>query len=167
MRCLDVGPIEVWREVLVFKRLYIKGKIMKKIIILSAMLSLASGLTHGNEDNNISVQSSVSESNICLLSGMPPSDYKYNTIKNIKYGKNGYGSVNTVIPLLVDEARGLGADAIIGYVGGQRFGFWPWQFIRPVVRGVAVTWVAPEKIDCEGIGGTFKTQLKGPLTTNV
>jgi len=104
---------------------------------------------------------------VCLLSGMPPSDVKVQTIRNIKAGKHSFGSVNAVIPLLIREANKLNADAVINYNGSQRFGFWPWQFIRPIATGVAVRWTLPEGISCEGIGGTYKTRLNGPLTTDV
>lgn len=110
---------------------------------------------------------SADSNTICLLTGMPPSNITVQTIKKIKAGKHSFGSVNAVIPLLIREAKKLNADAVINYNGSQRFGFWPWQFIRPIATGVAVTWTLPEGTTCESIGGTYKTRLNGPLTTDV
>ncbi|WP_444994221.1 hypothetical protein [Aliikangiella sp. IMCC44359] len=103
---------------------------------------------------------------ICLLSGMPPVESQYTVIKKLKYAKSGYGDINSVLPIIIKQAQSLGADAIIDYNGGHRFGFWPWQFVRPVIRGVAVTWNSPKNVDCEAMGGTFKTKLKGSRTTD-
>lgn len=89
----------------------------------------------------------------CLLRGSPPSDYPYTTIRRLKYGKGTYGSVTEVIPRLVELARDAGADAIIDYSGSQRFGFWPWRFVRPVARGTAIKWKSDKAVDCEALGG--------------
>jgi hypothetical protein len=135
---------------------------MKKIILLASLLALVSC------SSNTKVRGNTSKAHnraICLLSGMPPSDHQYTVIRKLKYAKNGYGNINGVLPIIIKQAQSLGADAIIDYNGGHRFGFWPWQFVRPVVRGVAVNWSNPKQVDCVAMGGTFKTQLKGSLTS--
>ncbi|MYM62942.1 hypothetical protein [Pseudomaricurvus sp. HS19] len=105
--------------------------------------------------------------NLCLLSGTPGPEHGYDEIKRVKVAKRGYGSVNEMIPQLLNKARGLGADAVINYNGSQRFGFWPWQFVRPTATGTAIKWKQAANVDCESMGGTYKTQLNGPLTTDV
>lgn len=105
------------------------------------------------------VLSSAEGTKICLLSGMPPSDVEYKVIRNIKSGRHSFGSVNSILPKLFQLGEKYGADAIINYNGSQRFGFWPWQFIRPIATGTAVTWTLPEGNSCESIGGTYKSQL--------
>ncbi len=127
---------------------------MKNILIV-IVFALALGPVEGK-----------SASRICLLSGMPPSDYTYSTIRKLRYGRHWYGGVNSMIPLLVKRAKSLGADAVIDYKGSQRFGFWPWQLVRPVVSGFAVVWDNPTHIDCESIGGTYKTFLRSSLTSD-
>ena len=117
-------------------------------------------------DESTEQQSATEVNTICLLSGMPPSDVTFSQIKKLKIAKHGYGSVNDVLPELFGQAKKLNADAIIGYNGAQRFGFWPWQFVRPTASGIAVNWQLPEHITCEGMGGTYKTRLNGPLTTD-
>jgi hypothetical protein len=82
----------------------------------------------------------------------------------VKIGKGSYGGVNDILPKLAEYARLRGADAIIEYTGSQRFGFWPWRLVRPVVRGVAVQWTEPKTVNCEAIGGT---KLSTILSTNL
>lgn len=93
-------------------------------------------------------------SDFCFFSGRPPSDQKYTIVKKLRVGKGTYGGVKDVLPSLAERARKNGADAIMNYAGSQRFGFWPWRFVRPVVRGVAIQWTGASKPDCAAIGGT-------------
>lgn len=93
----------------------------------------------------------------CFFPGLPPADLKYRVVKKIKLGKGTYGSVRDILPALAQRAQTLGADAIINYAGSQRFGFFPWRFVRPVARGTAVQWLDPahsQAHECTNIGGT-------------
>lgn len=90
----------------------------------------------------------------CFFADLPPISQKYRAIKKLKVGKGSYGGVKDILPKMAEKARMYGADAIIEYRGSQRFGFWPWRMVRPVVRGVAVQWTEPRSVDCESIGGT-------------
>lgn len=90
----------------------------------------------------------------CFFAHLPPASQKYKIIKNLKIGKGTYGSVTDILPKMAEYAQLRGADAIVDYTGSQRFGFWPWRMVRPVVRGVAVQWIEPKPADCESIGGT-------------
>ncbi|MBT2794469.1 hypothetical protein [Paraburkholderia strydomiana] len=92
--------------------------------------------------------------NFCFFARLPPASQKYKVIKNVKIGKGTYGGVADILPKMAEYAQLRGADAIVEYSGSQRFGFWPWRMVRPVVRGVAVQWTEPRQADCESIGGT-------------
>jgi len=136
---------------------------MKKFAAAFLLTSVSIGAVSSPASNN----APAAEANlkpICLLSGLPPLNVSYKPIKKVKAAKNSYGSVNDVIPIIVNQARKLGADAIISYNGAQRFGFFPWQFVRPTATGHAVKWLSPEDVDCEGMGGTYSTRLNGSLT---
>ena len=95
----------------------------------------------------------------CLFAGAPPSDFGYTVIKKLKVGKQTYGSVKDVLPELVDRARSAGADTIVNYNGSQRFGFFPWKLVRPVVTGTAVKWNGPVPKDCAAAGGSTVEQV--------
>lgn len=90
---------------------------------------------------------------VCLFAGGPPSDIKYQRIRKVKAAKGTYGSVREVLPKLNAVATSFSADAIINYSGSQRFGFWPWRFIRPVAWGIAVRLNNPKNLSCSDMGG--------------
>lgn len=99
----------------------------------------------------------TSNSGVCLFTGTPPAEYIYTTLKELNYGKGSYGSVNDLLPRVVEDAKAVGADAIMHYNGAQHFGFWPWRFVRPVVTGTAIKWSPARDIDCAGAGGHYTT----------
>jgi hypothetical protein len=133
------------------------------VLTLSAAL-LISGcaskeIASPEEGANPSAQGNIPQptsdaANFCFFTGQPPSNVKYQVITPLKVGKGTYGNVREILPTLVERAQARGADAIIHYAGSQRFGFWPWRFIRPVVRGEAIRWLEPLGQDCEGLGGS-------------
>jgi hypothetical protein len=90
----------------------------------------------------------------CLFKGAPPSDIKYNDLGRVKHGKGTYGAAKDIVHEIVAQAKDRGANAIINYSGAQRFGFWPWRMIRPVVQGTAVTLQGDKPLNCSDIGGT-------------
>lgn len=94
---------------------------------------------------------------ICLFTGTPPADHTYTTLRKLKYGKGSYGSVNDILPMVIADAKAAGADAVIHYNGSQRFGFWPWRFVRPVVTGTAIKWEPARNVDCAAAGGHYST----------
>ena len=94
---------------------------------------------------------------ICLFTGAPPADFTYIVVKELDYGKGSYGSVNDILPKLVEDAKAAGADAVIRYNGAQHFGFWPWRFVRPVATGTAIKWSPSRTVDCASAGGHYTT----------
>jgi hypothetical protein len=92
---------------------------------------------------------------VCVLAGSPPASAQFTVVKQLKIGKGTYGSVDEGIAMLADKVRNLGADAVINYAGSQRFGFFPWRFVRPVVRGTAIKWNSGTEFDCVASGGTL------------
>jgi hypothetical protein len=97
------------------------------------------------------------QNGICLFTGVPPAELTYTTLKELDYGKGSYGSVNDLLPKVVEDARAAGADAVIHYNGAQHFGFWPWRLVRPVVTGTAIKWSPARDVDCASAGGHYTT----------
>lgn len=90
---------------------------------------------------------------ICLITGLPVGEVRYDTIRNVKVGKGSYGSVVDILPKFASHVQSQGANAVVNYVGSQRFGFWPWRIVRPVVRGEGVRLYMREDQSCKDIGG--------------
>jgi hypothetical protein len=105
------------------------------------------------EDTQVSTPTNDLE-DFCFFAGTPPSDLKYKIIRKLKLGKGTYGGVKDILPKFAKKAKTLGADAIINYTGSQRFGFFPWRIVRPVVRGVAIKWSGQPNQNCSALGGT-------------
>ncbi|MBF5005955.1 hypothetical protein [Diaphorobacter caeni] len=97
---------------------------------------------------------SAEAAQICFFPGPPPSDVKFQTLRKLKVGKGTYGGVRDILPKFASQAQSLGADAVMNYAGSQRFGFWPWRMVRPVVNGVAIKWTTPPGKDCAALGGS-------------
>ena len=87
---------------------------------------------------------------ICAIKGTPDSS-QFQIKKRIKVAKGTYGSVVELYPRFAERAHQVGGNVVINYNASQRFGFWPWRFVRPVMWGKAVKWNTP--VDCKALGG--------------
>ena len=127
---------------------------MKLTIAFGTLLLFTAGTSLAQSADTAPMAASVSApaNSVCVLSSSPPSTAPFTVVKQLKIGKGTYGSVDEGIAMLADKARNLGADAIINYSGSQRFGFWPWRFVHPVVRGTAVKWNSGTTFDCVASG---------------
>ncbi len=145
----------------------LETRMLKRLISYGALLGLPI-LALANETPPADAASapplpSPALNDFCLISGAPPSDFKYTRIRDVKLGKGSYGSVRDILDDFVADARSAGADAVINYQGSQRFGFVPWRLVRPVVRGVAIKWEGPAP-SCKDARGSTLGEV---LATNV
>ncbi|WP_224973138.1 hypothetical protein [Acinetobacter oleivorans] len=123
---------------------------MKLRFILSALF-LTLPLTTYAQDTTPQPQMQITANPpICLIEGTPSAEH-YKSIKRIKAAKGTYGGFEEVKPKLAIVARKYGADVVINYHQNQRFGFWPWRIVRPVLTGTAVKWNTP--FNCAALGG--------------
>jgi hypothetical protein len=123
---------------------------MLKILSASILLLGASSIAAANQKEAANQVSAQPKLKVCVIEGIPDSS-QYQIKKHIKAAKGTYGSVVEVYPRFVERAHQVGGNVVINYHASQRFGFWPWRFVRPVVWGTAVKWNTP--VDCKKIGG--------------
>jgi hypothetical protein len=90
---------------------------------------------------------------LCVFDNGAPADVPHQTIRSLKVAKGTYGGVKELLPTLTQQALADKADAIIDYNSSQRFGFWPWRVVRPVVTGTAIRWTEAPRKSCEALGG--------------
>lgn len=96
----------------------------------------------------------------CFIHGRPAGDASFTVVRKLKVGKGTYGKVTDILPQLALRAQRLGANAVVDYDAGQRFGLLPWRLVRPVVRGTAIRWNGTPPADCTALGGaTLETIL--------
>lgn len=121
---------------------------MKKFIICTTILWVTSNTANAQDIAANTLQPSTP---ICLIKGTP-TNHQFTEIKRLKIGKGTYGSVTDLYPRIVDKTHKLGADAVIHYNASQRFGFWPWRLVRPVMTGTAIKWLSTPP-SCQSLGG--------------
>jgi hypothetical protein len=100
---------------------------------------------------------------LCVFDNGAPADMPHQKLAELKVAKESYGGVKELLPRLVEQALAQKADAIVDYNSSQRFGFWPWRLVRPVVSGKAIRWNEPPRKSCEAMGGV---RMEVILTTN-
>lgn len=112
----------------------------------------------GDEDKLEPVSAELGK--FCFFAGTPPEGTEYVKMRELKVKKGSYGGVKDILPILAQKGQRIEADAVINYAGSQRFGFFPWKVVRPVVRGMAIKWISPRPFDCAAQGGmTLSTIL--------
>ena len=90
---------------------------------------------------------------VCFVRAPLPSNIDYTKIGEVRGGKKSYGTVSEIIPAMADEARSIGADALINVTTGQRMGAWAWA--RPVGSGTAIKLANRADLDCLANGGEW------------
>ena len=83
-----------------------------------------------------------------------PANIRHTVMGEVNASKEFYGSVNEIIPLLGDEARKIGADAVVNVATAQKMGMWAWA--RPVASGTAVKVERPADFNCAKLGGDVR-----------
>lgn len=122
-----------------------------KLRFIAPALLMVSAVTHAEQTPAVTTAQAPVNTPICLIEGTPSAD-QYKIIKKVKVAKGIYGGFEEIKPKLAEAAREHGADVVINYNQSQRFGFWPWRVVRPVLSGTAVKWNKP--VNCSALGGT-------------
>lgn len=91
---------------------------------------------------------------VCFLKSPLPPDVKHTVIGQIKGGKKTYGSFNEVYAVMAEEARRVGADAVVGLDARTDINAVAWA--RPVAQGAAIKLSDPASFDCQKWGGAYR-----------
>ena len=127
---------------------------MKKLVLSLFTASVITGCTtpldeiYETTSTNVNVDKFKT---ICIFDYTP--NIEYSSIKYYKSGSNLIGPVSRVMPKFLNYADRLDGNTIINFEGKQKFGFWPWRLVRPVVYGTAVEWEAKSDASCKQLGG--------------
>ena len=93
------------------------------------------------------------DDSICVFTQIP--DIEYREAKRINVGKGSFGSTDSIIPKFIKAAYKVGGNTVIDYYPRQRFGFWPWRIVRPVISGTVVHWHQKTNEKCARLGGSL------------
>lgn len=122
---------------------------MKRYFMIAAFLIMSTA-AQAQQSTAVATAQPATNTPICLIEGVPSAD-QYKIIKKVKVAKGIYGGFEEIKPKLANLVRERGADVVIDYHQSQRFGFWPWRVVRPVLWGTAVKWNTP--VNCSALGG--------------
>lgn len=125
-------------------------------LFAAGVLSACSGISTKTEMNKAQTETFASRTGqVCLLAGSLPDTVQVVSIGKIKASKGTYGSTNELMPQIANEARFLGADAVIDLQAKQKFrGPLPWRVTSPSGIGTAVRFVdRTATFDCLLVGG--------------
>lgn len=111
----------------------------------------------------IAASMSAEARRLCVFDAAGPKEPGVEVVRKLKVAKGSYGSVKQLLPEFAQQALNYRADAIVNYNSSQRFGFWPWRMVRPVVTGTAVRWRSAPTRSCVEMGGVL---LETVLLTN-
>ncbi|WP_151793440.1 hypothetical protein [Acinetobacter nosocomialis] len=123
---------------------------MKLRFVLPTLFIMLPFTVQAQNTSSAAQAENIVKSPVCVLETVPSADH-YKSLKRIKVAKGIYGGYEEIKPKLANAARKYGADVVIDYEQRQRFGFWPWRIVRPVLTGTAVKWNTP--FDCAALGG--------------
>lgn len=91
---------------------------------------------------------------VCLLQSPLPESVRHRTIGQIDASKRWYGGTGALMPLMADEGRKLGADAVVNIRSGQKIGLFAWA--TPYAYGTAVKLEDAKDLNCLALGGEIR-----------
>ena len=131
---------------------------MNSIIRLIAGLSVAGALAACAPKSSSTIANGATagpawEGKVVVSQDALTSDVEHEVIGTVSAAaQGGYGSVDTLYPLLADEARKIGANGVISVKGGRKPALGSWA--APYASGTAIKISNPD--DLKGVaGGTY------------
>lgn len=91
---------------------------------------------------------------VCLLKSPMPSAIKHKLIGEVSSSKQFYGGTEAMVVRVANEARKLGADAIVSFQAGHSIGAFAWA--RPYAFGNAVKVENRADLNCIALGGEWR-----------
>lgn len=132
---------------------------MHRVLLLVAVFALVGligcGVRVKTEPNRYNPYSIPHRNPVCLLSGGVYEKFEYIEIGRIVATKRTYGSVDELYPAMADEARRVGADAVVNLQADIRFkGPLPWRVTSPTGDGTAIKFKNEQlEFNCSQNGG--------------
>lgn len=90
---------------------------------------------------------------VCLLTTPIPPDVDYTEIGMVRASKRFYGLASELYPLLADQSRIIGGDAVINVQSKQQIGIV--SVVRPVTWGTAIKLSNPKDFKCKDFDGAW------------
>lgn len=91
---------------------------------------------------------------VCMLHTPAPSGVQFKAVSFLDTYMHHYGSAEYLLDEMANQARGVGANAVVAIESGQEFGYFPWRVMRPRAKGHAIRITDP--FDCTKLGGQLR-----------
>jgi uncharacterized protein YbjQ (UPF0145 family) len=128
---------------------------VKAIVALIVGLALAScGVRSGAILTDASYVPVPHAEPVCLMKSPLPSSIKHRVVGKLEAFKREYGSVEEILVAMANDARKMGAHAVVNQDARQRPGFFAW--VRPGGYGTAVRLDNPAELNCIAAGGVLR-----------
>lgn len=128
---------------------------MRIVIALIATAALAGCASRAAHRPTAGAETAAARTGpVCLLQSPLPDAAKHRTLGQIDAGKRWYGGTGALMPLMADEGRKLGADAVVNIRSGQKVGAFAWA--TPYAYGTAVKLENPGELNCIASGGELR-----------
>jgi hypothetical protein len=128
---------------------------MRTVIALACLIAVAGCGTRASVRQVTDGHPPPHSGKVCIVRALP-SGLAFSSVAFVDTYMQHYGSAEYLLDGMADEARKVGADAVIGVESGQEFGYFAWRVVRPRAKGHAVKLTEPEKFNCAAIGGELR-----------
>ncbi|MFW6092437.1 MAG: hypothetical protein ACODAC_00590 [Pseudomonadota bacterium] len=120
--------------------------------IFLALLSAACSTTPSSSSTPVESVEEAWEGSVLITQERLPDDVSHTVIGAVQAeARAGYSGAESLYPLLAEEARDMGANAVVNAEGGRKVSAFSWA--APFVRGTAIRVDDPQ--DLEGIEGAW------------
>lgn len=127
---------------------------MKKLLVAACVVAGCAAPSATTVSSNKTQSAAAHNQPVCLLKTGLPANVGHTVLGPIEGSKEFYGSVTEIIPLMAQEARNIGADAIVNMNTGHKIGMWAWS--RPYGTGTAVKLNRKSDLNCAALGGEMR-----------
>ncbi|MCB5196576.1 hypothetical protein [Deefgea salmonis] len=137
------------------KRHRIHATTISSLIICITILTLSGCAARAYTKSSGDLQASSQHNEpVCFLIAPIPSSIPHTIIGEIKGSKRWYGSFSEVLKVMANEARRVGADAVMDLETKTDMNAIAWA--RPTGKGIAIKITDRSTFDCGKLNGTLR-----------
>ena len=132
---------------------------IRQLLLLAAVFTFVQVLTGcaARAVNNAASKGTAAAPHVepvCVLKSPLPSSIPHTVVGEIDASRRWYGGVGTLIPLMADEARKMGADVVVNLRSGHKIGLFAWS--TPYATGTGVKLANRADLNCAANGGELR-----------
>lgn len=127
---------------------------MNRLVVTLAVVIAGCAARTGTNTGFAEMQAPPHAEPVCMLHSPLPSSIKHKVLGRVESSKQFYGGTSEIVTNMANEARRIGADAVVSMQAGQKMGFFAWA--RPVGYGMGVKLDNRADLNCLALGGELR-----------